>query len=129
MATSRDKDTKEQLSGNVPMKTASSASAPARGQSLSTGEGWDPFRRIRDEFDHKLSQFSRGWNPSWRESLGRAWQWGLDVHEEDDAITVRAEAPGFEPHDFDIQVRGDQLILRATHKSESKAENGCSHEW
>ncbi len=63
-----------------------------------------------------FDRFSRGW-------LGLpAGGWGTDVWEDDDRVTVRAEAPGFEPADFDIQVRGDQLVVCACHKSEQKEE-------
>ena len=65
-----------------------------------------------------FDQFSRSWlglaSPGWDAG------WGLDVREEDGNVIVRAEAPGFEPSDFDIQVRGDQLVLSATHRSESQ---------
>jgi HSP20 family protein len=47
----------------------------------------------------------------------------MDLQEDDNAVTVRAEAPGFEPSEFDIQVRGDHLILSAAHKTDpDKAE-------
>lgn len=42
---------------------------------------------------------------------------------------VRAEAPGFEPGDFDVQVRGNQLILRASKKTETKGKEGNVEEY
>jgi len=50
------------------------------------------------------------------------------VQENDESVVVRAECPGFEPDDFDVQVRGDQLVLCATHKSEEESEQGF-REW
>ena len=44
-------------------------------------------------------------------------------------MSVRAEAPGFEPSDFDIQVRGDQLVLRAAHKAEAEEKERGYREW
>jgi HSP20 family protein len=97
--------------------------APRRHGTTPARQGaWGPLTRLRDEFDRLFDQFSRGWLGA---PAGR-WEggWGLDVREDDNAVTVRAEAPGFEPSDFDIQVRGDQLVMRATHKAEEEEEGG-----
>ena len=37
---------------------------------------------------------------------------------------LRAEAPGFEPGDFDLQIRGNQITVRAEHKQETRSEQG-----
>jgi HSP20 family protein len=73
--------------------------------------------RMRDEFDRMLERFSRDWP-----IVGdlKAWRWDLDVQHNEDAIVVRAEAPGFEPGDFDLQVSDGRLVLKAEHKSETK---------
>lgn len=42
--------------------------------------------------------------------------------------TLRAEAPGFEPGDFDLRVSGDRLVHRATRKSETKGKEGETHQ-
>jgi HSP20 family protein len=73
--------------------------------------------RMRDEFDRLFDSFSREW-PSLAE--GNGWRWGMEIEDQDDAVIVRAEAPGFEPGDFDLQVRGNQLILRASKKTEKE---------
>src|SRR6266540_4190814 len=62
---------------------------------------WGPLTRLRDEFDRMFDQFSRGWLGM---PAGHEGNWGLDVREDDDSVSVRAEAPGFEPADFKIQV-------------------------
>jgi HSP20 family protein len=51
------------------------------------------------------------------------WPWGLDVVDEGEKIIVKAEAPGFEPDDFDVRVQNGNLILRA-HKKTEKEEAG-----
>ncbi len=82
--------------------------------------------RMRDEFDRLLDRFSRQW-PSLLE--GDGWRWGLDVRDEDDAVVVQAEAPGFEAGDIDVRVSDDQLVLRASKKVETKDEKGKVREY
>lgn len=56
------------------------------------------------------------------ERMGRSvgalapWSPSLDVAENDKEVTVRAEVPGIEPQDLDIQVTGNQLILSGEKK-------------
>ena len=73
--------------------------------------------RLRDDFDRLFEGFSRDW-PALGE--GNGWRWGMKLEDQEDAVVVRAEAPGFDPGDFDLQVRGNQLILRAARKTEKE---------
>lgn len=63
------------------------------------------------------------------EPTGRDWRWNLDIREDESNVVVRAEAPGFEAGDFDVQVQGDQLVLCAEHKAESEEKERGLHEW
>jgi len=47
---------------------------------------------------------------------GMLADYGLDVEETDEAVIVRTDAPGFEPADFNIEVRGDVLRIVAERK-------------
>jgi HSP20 family protein len=113
----------------IPQKTKQKEEAAPRGGAL-IPRGEFPFflSQLRDEFDQLFEQFSRGWPSLW-EGEASAWRWGLDVREEDDAVVVRAEAPGFEPGDLDLQVSENRLILRASKKVETKDEQGKRHEY
>jgi len=110
----------EQGKHSISVRQNESSMAANRRGNLAPSQGWEPLSRWRGEFDnlfdHLFDQFSRQMLgvPSDRLTSG----WGLAVKEEDNHLIVRAEAPGFESNDFDIQLRGDQLILRASHKSE-----------
>ena len=42
---------------------------------------------------------------------------------------VRAEVPGLDADDIDLQVTGDRLVIRAAHKSETGQEKGQAHAW
>lgn len=81
--------------------------------------------RMRDEFDRLLHRFSRNWPALW-EMDGSSWRWGVEMKEKEDALIVEAEAPGFEPGDFDIRVEDHRLVLRATRKSEVKGKDRSS---
>ena len=69
--------------------------------------------RVRDEFDRLFHRFTHNWPTLW-EMGGSTWRWGVDMEEKDDALVVKAEAPGFEANDFDVQVEDHRLVLRAT---------------
>jgi HSP20 family protein len=81
--------------------------------------------RLRDEFDSLVSRFWDEWPSSGGGWLSRGW--GLDVDENDREYLVRSEAPGFDAGDFDVQVSGDQLVIRAEHKVEQKEEAGSTY--
>jgi HSP20 family protein len=91
--------------------------------SLGRSSGW-PLGRLRSEFDRVFEDFFRGWGglPAWSQQQEPGW--GLDVEDQEDKIVVRAEAPGFEPDDFDLQVRDDQLVLCACQSEEKEQEGG-----
>jgi len=75
----------------------------------------DPFRRMRMEFDQLFDRFFAGWPaPLTEEGWGRGW--GLDVKEEGKEVLVRADAPGFEAGDFDVQFANDVLTIKAERK-------------
>ena len=76
-------------------------------------------------FEHLSQALDAGW-PVFAENGGR---WGLDVQENDNDIVVRAEAPGFEPEDFDLQVRGNQLVLRAAKQAETEEKDRGFRQW
>jgi HSP20 family protein len=117
---------KEQPKQQQQPQTTSQPPAPVRrGSMMPTGR--DSYSMFREEMNRLFDRFFTGWPAPWD---GGRWDgWGLDVTEDDGAVTVRAEAPGFEPGDFDIQVRGDQLILRAVRRSESEEKDRGYREW
>jgi HSP20 family protein len=100
---------------------------PVAGGAVSPADDTPSFLgRLRGEFDRLFARFAREWPPL---SEGAAWPWGLEVREEEAAFVVRAEAPGFEATDFDVQLRGNRLVMRAARKTETeKAEDGKRRE-
>jgi HSP20 family protein len=76
---------------------------------------------MRSEFDRLFDEFFRGWGFSGLQE-DRQGNWGLDVEDQADKIVIRAEAPGFEPDEFDLQVHDDHLVLCACTSEERKEE-------
>lgn len=75
--------------------------------------------QFRANFDKMLNRIWSGdWEHAWNSS------WGCDVQDGETEIVVRAEAPGFEPDEIDVQLSGNRLVVRAEHKTESKNGNG-----
>jgi HSP20 family protein len=75
-----------------------------------------PIRLWRDGFEELINRFMGRW------PVAQEWEWtpptwGLDLKETEKEVTVRAEAPGFEPADFDVRVAGDVLTIAAEHKT------------
>ena len=84
-----------------------------------------PLARFRQEFDQLLDRFWHDWPAMGLESA----HWGLDVEDKENEIVVRTEAPGYEPDDFDVQVSGNHLIVKAEHREEQKGESGSSYRY
>jgi len=78
----------------------------------------DPFTLMRREFDNLFDSFFGRWPMAMPEGWDRSAGWGLDLVEEEKEIVVRAEAPGFEPADFDLRVSDHVLTVVAEHKVE-----------
>lgn len=89
---------------------------------LATPRALDLMERMRQDFDQLFDRFFADLPAAWDE-LGRNWRWGLDVKETDDEVTIRAEAPGFEPDEFDLQFHDDHVVIRAQHKTEVKEKD------
>jgi len=105
----------------IPRKRNSQASA-APG---SLQETWEPCHRLSHELDRLTHDFFTGFLPAFGEE---GFGWGFHVEDKDDALVITAEAPGFEPGDFEISVERNRLTLRAEHKSEKKEKEGQFHE-
>ncbi len=102
---------------------------PAHRHSLARRDfGMPSLFRFRDEFDRLFDEFFRGWPTVWGPSE-RELRWDLDVQDTDDAVLVRAEAPGFEPGDFDLEVHNDQLVMRAMHRTQTDEKERGFREW
>lgn len=74
-----------------------------------------PFRRRNDDpFGQMLKSFHDMVDTSFLSSFGSSMQpFRTDIREEDGKYLVEAELPGFAKEDIDIQVQGNELVIRA----------------
>lgn len=84
--------------------------------------GFPSLSRMRHEFDELLSKFFTEVPALWNAERGDG-RWAFDVEDQPEAYVIKAEAPGFEAKDFNINLRGNQLVLQAK-RNEEKKEKG-----
>jgi len=81
--------------------------------------------RLHTEMDDLFGSFFRGLERPFNGH--RLWP-VIDVAEQEDSITVRAEVPGCKPDDIDISVHGNVLTISGEKKlQEEKKEKGYYH--
>jgi HSP20 family protein len=86
-----------------------------------------PVGRLRDEFESLFERFlGRSLFP-FSPAAGVAPFWGLDLEDTGKEFVVHAEVPGFEPEDFDVQLSGNLLTIRAEHKQEAEEKQEKFH--
>ena len=79
-----------------------------------------PLSQLQDQFDALWDRFFTGWPMPVEEAFGSERFWDLDMEEGNNEVIVRAEVPGFEPNDLDVQVNNDVLTIKAEKKQETK---------
>src|SRR5437867_12283473 len=87
--------------------------------------GWDPFRQLsslRDEidrlFESPLSALTEATQP-----FLSGWLPAVDLFEDRDDITVKAELPGLKREEIEISLHDGVLTLSGERKAEDKYEN------
>jgi HSP20 family protein len=87
-----------------------------------------------DEFEAELERFwRRPWSGLWRAPLLRpvgaftreplTWAPRMDVYEKDNAIVFKAELPGLKKEDVEVEVEGEDLVIRGESKAESEVKD------
>jgi HSP20 family protein len=71
----------------------------------------DPFRNL---FENFFSDFPVFESHNWPQ------YWGLDANENEKEVFVRAELPGFDVNELDVQLKNNVLTLEARHGEEGK---------
>jgi HSP20 family protein len=100
----------------------------------SVTEGWE---RLRQSAAGALTRYKPGEksnlpaqgdvdDAAWLPGMGWAMVSG-DVFEDDQRVVVRLEAPGMSKSDFELQVQGDQLVVRGDKRFERESSDGRWH--
>lgn len=84
--------------------------------------GRDELARLHNEMDDLFHSFF----PSWDKAFGGRKLWpAIDLAEDENSITVKAEVPGCKAEDIDISVHGSTLTISGEKKqSQEKEEKG-----
>jgi len=84
----------------------------------------DPFRALRMDFDQLWDEFFDMGRPAF--SRMAAFSPSVDVSETGKQILVKADLPGMEEKDIDLEIDGDLLTLRGE-RTEEKEEGEDEH--
>lgn len=83
--------------------------------------GFPSLNRLRHEFDDLWNKFYNEVPALWNAERADL-RWSFDVDDTPDAYVIKAEAPGFEANDFNVELRGDNLVLQAKKSKEEKSK-------
>src|SRR5262245_58188646 len=83
-----------------------------------------PLSRMREDFGALLDRLMGGWSGPMNWLRGPERFWDLHVQDTPKEVIVRAEAPGFEPEDFTVDVIGSTLTIRAEHREKTEEKQG-----
>jgi HSP20 family protein len=78
-----------------------------------------PLARLRDELDRFFDQPNFGAG-----ELAGGWMPAVDVLEDKDKLTVKAELPGFKREDIDVSVHENTLMLSGERRCEEEQKEG-----
>jgi HSP20 family protein len=83
----------------------------------------NPFFELSRDFESLDRFFERALGP-WKEELGAEAiaAPALEVEITDNAVIVRAELPGIDPKDLDIEVTADRVLMRGERRQESRSD-------
>lgn len=72
-----------------------------------------PLQRLQRDFDTLFNRLLGGWLTPFDRDLAFVRLWDFDVQQNDQGVIVRAELPGFEPNEVDVQLSNDVLTIKA----------------
>lgn len=72
----------------------------------------NPLERLQRDFDAIFGRLGAGWLMPLEHQANELWLWDFDVTENDREIVVRAEMPGFEENEIDVQIDDGVLTIR-----------------
>ena len=111
--------------------TSRSSGYGGRGAGLSSYGGRDPFSLFRREMDQLFDDFfapgeTRTFAAARPAAAAMALAWpSIEVEDKDDAYVIRAEVPGVDPKDIELDLRDNALTISGDKRSErNEGEEG-----
>jgi len=83
----------------------------------------NPLQQLQRDFDTLFGRMMGGWVSPFDQDFEPMRIWDFDVTEDDKEITVRAEIPGFNENELDVQLSNNVLTIKA-----EKEEKGDGRE-
>ena len=89
---------------------------------------WQPFRELSDLrkqmdrlFEDMLSVNDRDWMGL--HNMGGMWTPAVEVEEQDKELILKAEIPGIDAKDLEVEVSEDRVTISGEHREEKKTED------
>jgi len=86
---------------------------------------WSPFdqlNRLRNEIDQVFQSSFGNWGSN--TGLFEGWSPAVDLMEDKEKFTVKAELPGMKKEDIDVSLHGDMLNICGERKQEEEHKEG-----
>ena len=90
---------------------------------------WDPFRDINTLQD-RMNRLFEDANHRWRAdepSSTTSWSPAVDIYENDTEIVVKAEVPGLDQKDIELNLENNVLTLKGNREFEKEAKDENYH--
>lgn len=91
------------------------------GWGLMRGGPWrGEWARMEREMEELMSRFCREGSSPWRAGEARGWAPPVDMMERKDEVILRADIPGLDQKDIEVNVEEGVLTIRGERKAEEK---------
>ena len=88
---------------------------------LMVRDPWKDFGTLQDRINRLFDQTLRTFQPEGEEELERGtWAPAVDIHETDDSFVVKADLPGMNKEDIQIDIKDSTLTLKGEKKFEQQ---------
>lgn len=89
---------------------------------------WQPFRElstIRKQMDRLFEDMLSVGNDDWMglHSMGGMWTPAVEIEEKDKELVLKAEIPGIDVKDLQVEVSEDRVTISGEHKEEKKTKD------
>ncbi len=81
-----------------------------------------PLEQLRREFDTLFGRMWGGWLSPFDQDFSQMRVWDFDVKENDKEFVIRAELPGFEEKELNVEINRDTLTIKAEKEKKGEQE-------